>query len=220
METTRRKTRRRAEENQNADRWLLSYADLVTLLLALFIVLYAASDRERARKVAEIFDGARVFNGGNGVLPEVDSLISEREKIERVLIENPTLGKSAKVRRTSRGLVVSLTEAGFFRSGEAEINSEAGTLIDALAESLKSSDKPLRVEGHTDSTPISTARFPSNWELSSARASAVLARLIERGIAPERLSAAGFAGFQPIADNSTPEGRGQNRRVDLVIVTN
>ena len=221
MRINRRKMRRRTEENQSADRWLLSYADLVTLLLALFIVLYAASDRERAHKVAEMFDdGTKLAANGSGILPQADVLTAEQHKIELVLSRNPVLGKSAKVQRTSRGLVVSLAEAGFFEAGEAGINAEALTLIDALAGALRDSDKPLRIEGHTDSTPIATARFPSNWELSAARAAAVLARLIDRGIAPERLSAAGFAGFHPVADNSFPEGRAQNRRVDLVILTN
>src|SRR5581483_8218047 len=95
---------------------------------------------------------------------------------------------------------------------------DAHALIDTLADTLKGTQTLIRVEGHTDSVPIATARYPSNWELSSARASAVLAQLTRRGIAPARLSVAGYASEQPIADNSTPEGRALNRRVDLVIL--
>lgn len=203
------------------DRWLISYADLVTLLLALFIVLYAASDKERAKLIAQNFNqnlsGEAV--SGSGVLPGADSLISERTRIEGVLASNPFFASRAKVTQTNRGVIVSLAEAGFFASGEAEINAEAAQLVDAIAESLIDSKVNVRVEGHTDSTPISTSRYPSNWELSTARAAVVLSRLTDRGIAPERLSAAGYAGFQPIADNSTIEGRAQNRRVDIVILS-
>ncbi len=215
--------RRKSGDNQSHDRWMLSYADLVTLLLALFIVLYAAADQQRARQIANSFTSQAPQTEksafGNGVLPAQNALISENEKIEHILTDNPNFAQIAKVRQTSRGLVVSLEEAGFFQSGEADINAQAEPLIEALANALRDSDKQIRVEGHTDSTPISTARYPSNWELSTARASAVLSRLISQGIAPSRLSASGYGDVQPIADNSTPEGRAQNRRVDLVVLT-
>lgn len=211
MQQYRRKTTNESESRFN-DRWLLSYADLVTLLLALFIVLYAASDRERARSIAESF--AAQNTGGEGVLPGNDAEKTNETKI----LENPVLMQKTKMRQTSRGLVVSLSEAGFFAPGEANVNAEAEEVIKTLAETLKDSQTPIRVEGHTDSTPISNSRYPSNWELSTARASSVLARLLESGIAPERLSAAGYAGFQPAAENSTAEGRAQNRRVDVVIL--
>jgi chemotaxis protein MotB len=124
----------------------------------------------------------------------------------------------ARLHRTERGLVVSLAEAGFFAPGDARLREDALELVDALADALAAERTLLRVEGHTDSVPIATARFPSNWELSSARASMVLSRLVARGVAPSRLSVAGYAGERPIADNSTPEGRALNRRVDLVIL--
>ncbi|HRH46042.1 MAG TPA: OmpA family protein [Pyrinomonadaceae bacterium] len=203
-------------ESHLRDRWLISYADLVTLLLALFIVMYAASDHERARQIAESFSAENT--GGSGILPGSDAEKDERDKFEQKLLANPVLIQKTKTRQTKVGLVVSLSEAGFFAPGEAAINAEADAVITTLAESLQNTDALIRIEGHTDSTPIYNTRYPSNWELSTARASSVLARLIERGIAPARLSAAGYAGFQPIADNSTPEGRAQNRRVDVVIL--
>jgi chemotaxis protein MotB len=203
-------------EARHRDRWLISYADLVTLLLALFIVMYAASDKERARQIAESFNSQNT--GGRGILPGGDSDKEERAKYEQQLMGNPILSPRLKIRQGSSGLIVSLSEAGFFASGEASINPESETIISTLADSLRAGAAQIRVEGHTDSTPISTGKFPSNWELSTARASTVLARFIERGIPPERLSAAGYAGFQPIADNATPEGRAQNRRVDVVII--
>ena len=126
--------------------------------------------------------------------------------------------QKTKMRQTSRGLIISLSEAGFFAPGDAAVSKESEDVIKTIADSLRDSNMPIRVEGHTDSTPISNSRYPSNWELSTARASSILARLLENKIAPERLSAAGYAGFQPIADNETIEGRAQNRRVDVVLL--
>ncbi len=209
--------RSNGHESHFRDRWLISYADLVTLLLALFIVMYAASDKERARQIAESFSAQTA--GGSGVLPGSNSEKNDRAKFEQKLLENPILIQKTKMRQSKDGLVVSLSEAGFFAPGEAGVNPEAEVVINTLAESLQVGTGQIRIEGHTDSTPISTARYPSNWELSTARASSVLARLIDRSISPERLSAAGYGGFQPIEDNSTAEGRAQNRRVDIVILS-
>lgn len=207
----------RAGENRHSDRWMVSYADLMTLLLALFIVMYAASDHERARKIAAGFAGENT--GGNGILPGSDAPKSDdRDGFARKLTANPVLMQKTKMRQTERGLIISLSEAGFFAPGEAVVNADAESAIDALAESLTETALPVRVEGHTDSTPISNSRYPSNWELSTARAASVLLRLAERGITPERLSAAGYGGFQPVADNSTAENRAQNRRVDVVLL--
>jgi chemotaxis protein MotB len=214
--TRSRREKNSEQESRHRDRWLISYADLVTLLLALFIVMYAASDKERAQYIARSFAAQNA--GGDGILPEQNSLKNERAKFDAKFLENPVLAQKTKMRQTERGLIVSLSEAGFFAPGEAAVGAEAETVIGALAESLRDSQAQVRVEGHTDSVPISTSRYPSNWELSTARASSVLIRLTERGIAPERLSAAGYGGFQPVADNSTPEGRAQNRRVDIVIL--
>ena len=203
-------------EGRHRDRWLISYADLVTLLLALFIVMYAASDKERARIIAESF--SQEISGGNGVLPGMDSDQDRRNKVERKIVEDPILMQKTKVRQGKDGLIVSLSEAGFFAPGDAAISPDAQAVIGSLATLLQSNGAQIRIEGHTDSIPISNARFPSNWELSTARSSTVLARLVDLGISPERLSAAGYGGFRPIADNSTPEGRAQNRRVDVVVL--
>lgn len=203
-------------EDKHRDRWLISYADLVTLLLALFIVLYAASDHERARRIAEGF--STVATGGNGILPAQNAEENDRARYEEALMADPVLMERAKMRKTKDGLVISLAEAGFFAPGEAVIDAQAGAIITKLAGELANNETKIRIEGHTDSTPIANAKYPSNWELSTARASSVLARFIESGIAPERLSAAGYAGFQPVADNATPEGRAQNRRVDIVVI--
>jgi chemotaxis protein MotB len=203
-------------EDRNRDRWLISYADLVTLLLALFIVLYAASDHERARAIAASFSSQNT--GGNGILPGSPEPEDKGKETEKMLSQNSVLMQKAKIQQTSRGLIVSISEAGFFAPGEASISAEAGNVIKTIAETLKNEGAPVRIEGHTDSTPISNSRYSSNWELSTARASSVLQKMVECGFPPEKLSAAGYGGFQPVADNTTPDGRAQNRRVDIVIL--
>jgi chemotaxis protein MotB len=223
----RRRTRKNGshEASEGRDRWLISYADLVTLLFALFVVLFAAADHERARSIsssiaAEFGESSTTLNQNSGVLPGATPLAKEEAAINRAFANNQTLGSRALVTRTGRGLVISLAEAGFFAPGEAALREDALSLVDTLADALRDSDAPLRIEGHTDSTPISSSRYPSNWELSTARAASVLAHLTARNIASARLSVAGYADERPIADNSTPEGRALNRRVDIVILSN
>ncbi|MFT3743020.1 MAG: OmpA family protein [Pyrinomonadaceae bacterium] len=203
-------------DHRNRDRWLVSYADLMTLLLAFFIVMYAASDKERAKQIVEGF--SNMSSGGSGILPGNETEKTDRAKFEEALMANPVLMQKTKMRQTKDGLVISLSEAGFFAPGEAVIDTQADGVIATIAESVKAESANIRIEGHTDSTPISNAKYPSNWELSTARAASVLMRLTEKGIEPSRLSAAGYGGFQPVADNATPEGRAQNRRVDVVIL--
>lgn len=202
------------QESRHNDRWLISYADLVTLLLALFIVLYAASDHDRAVRIAQSFSSRNT--GGTGILPGNDQ--AAETDAEARITQNPVLMQKTKMRKTARGLIVSLSEAGFFAPGEATVSPEAENVIKVLAESLRDAPMPIRVEGHTDSVPISNSQYRSNWELSTARASSVLTHLIDNGIPPEKLSAAGYSGFQPVADNATAEGRAQNRRVDIVVL--
>lgn len=223
-----RGTNEETSEGGLRDRWLVSYADLVTLLFALFVVLYAAADKDRARAIANAITEQTSKSapkselpGGRGVLPGTTGVMQARAAVERVLESSAALRSRARVNVTPGGFVVSLAEAGFFAPGDTTVRKDAEVLLDALAEALREPAKHatrLRVEGHTDSTPIATARYPSNWELSSARAAAVLSRLLARGIPPARLSLAGYAGERPIADNATAEGRALNRRVDLVVL--
>lgn len=212
------------EGKEPHERWLISYADLVTLLFTLFVVLYAASDHDRASKVAEAMKeivtkspNTASLPAGNGILPGSNEVTDARQAMEQAFALNPALRARARIINTRDGFIVSLAEAGFFAPGEAAIREDANAFIESLADALQHSSARLRVEGHTDSTPISTARYPSNWELSSARASLVLSKFVGRGISPARLSLAGYGGEQPIADNATAEGRALNRRVDLVV---
>ncbi len=198
------------------DRWIVPYADLVTLLLALFIVLYAAADKQKAAQIASSFrENATASASGDGIL---DGNRAEKTKDTAAsILSDPVLIKHSKMIQANREVTVSLAEAAVFAPGESDVTADADETISALASKLKTSKGRVRIEGHTDSTPISNGRFRSNWELSTARASSVLVQLMKNGIEPARLSAAGYGGFRPVADNSTPEGRSLNRRVDVVI---
>jgi chemotaxis protein MotB len=121
------------------------------------------------------------------------------------------------MRITPDGLVISLHEAGFFASGSAEVRTASIPMLSILAKTLPTG--PLRIEGHTDNVPIHTAQFASNWELSTARSTAIARVLLEHGpINPVNLSAAGYAEFHPVASNATEDGRTQNRRVDIILL--
>lgn len=142
-----------------------------------------------------------------------------KSSIEAYLVKQGAQNK-VNLTITRRGLIVSLKEAGFFDSGQAQIKQSAYELLNTIAEVMTQYNNPLRIEGHTDNAPISTAQFPSNWELSTARATNVLKYLLKYYDAePEKISATGYGEFRPVADNSTPESRAKNRRVDMVLLS-
>ena len=235
------------------DRWLVSYADFITLLFGFFVVLYAfaRADQKKQSQVPQAIDtafhslglfpsAARIPsqppNGGPGTdQPEmpVNAVVSENvlapEKVKDDLehirreLEQTLAGQIAtqavSIQMGRNGLVVSLREAGFFSSGSATPRPEALETLRQIAASLGHTPYDLRIEGHTDNIPIHNAEFDSNWELSSARATRIARLFLDLGDIPaERLSAAGYAEFHPVADNNSPEGRGMNRRVDIVIL--
>ena len=124
-----------------------------------------------------------------------------------------------KLKTEKRGWVISLTEKTFFNSGEAEMKPDALAILDTIATTISKLPQQIRIEGHTDNTPIHTARFPSNWELSTARATFVINYLISKfNFTPTRLAAGGYGEYHPVAGNNTPEGRAANRRVDIVLL--
>ena len=217
-------------------RWLLTYADMITLLMAFFIMLYSMSrisvdkfERAAASLRAE-FAPARPGRGGPGRgLPSIFGrarsarLEKEVQSIENRLKEYVEENDLADVVRTShedQKLVISLASDDLlFARGESDLRAPALVILGRIAGLLQEIPNQIAVEGHTCDLPISTARFPSNWELSAARASAVVRYLIERkGIAATRLAATGYADSRPAAPNTTEEGRRLNRRVDLVIL--
>ena len=236
--------RKKHGEHANHERWLVSYADFITLLFAFFVVMFAASnaDHQKAGKIAKAVESAlnqlAVFESGSKTLKlnddaaPVAGVFSEGRAMEPT---NQTTLKAVKaqleqdlkeeieksvvhVEEDARGLTISLAEAGFFDSGSATVKEASLPVLLRIADKFRDIPQNLRVEGHTDNTPIHTAVFPSNWELSTARATNVLQYLINAKIPPERLSAVGYGEYHPVATNTTLAGRARNRRVDLVII--
>ncbi len=221
---------RRQQHHGNEDRWLLTYADLITLLLGLFVILYAISkvDAGKYAEIASALNG--VFGSPRGILVGNASMIeqpgsalkSERQQIVqdvRNALQLDSQNLPITVTENERGVTIHILEELLFASGSAEIKQTSLTALDTLAGVLRTLPNDLRVEGHTDNVPISTIQFPSNWHLSVARALNVAYYLIQRhGLIQERVSVVGYSEFFPIASNETPGDRSKNRRVDIVII--
>jgi chemotaxis protein MotB len=223
-------------EHVNHERWLISYADFITLLFAFFVVMFAVSqvDSKKLGRFTEAFSkavGNEVYpDRGKGILPaediidEVaktpDMLPPELEKVRAALVDLAKRSEALQglqVLRRRNELVLRLSDSIFFDVGEDRVKPPALLIIRALGPELAKRDIDIRVEGHTDDRPISTVRFRSNWELSTARATSVLMAVGLEGVPMSHLSASGYGEFRPIAPNTTEEGRKQNRRVDLVV---
>lgn len=215
--------KKKDEEHENLERWLLTYADLITLLLAFFIMLYTFSKQD-AQKYSEvtghlkaIFSGTSgIHNGGEKGKEEIKGYIEEKLKtIAR--LEN--LQNNISVFSDERGIVIRILDSAFFDEGRADLKEKARQTLDRLIPVLQSVSNHIRIEGHTDNVPIYNYEFKSNWELSVRRATEVVRYLIERGgIPPIRVSAAGYAEYRPVTTNDTPEGRALNRRIEIIVV--
>lgn len=214
-------------------RWLVTYADMVSLLLAFFVMLYSMSQislEKFSRAAASLREefGQRREEGQRSPRrspppPREQRLEEEIQSIEDEIVEyiaEAGLGDLVRAERQPRGLVISvLSDNVLFSAGEAELRAPALRILDKIAGLLTDIDHHIAVEGHTCDLPIRTARFPSNWELSAARACTVVRYLTDRWrIPPTRLAATGYADSRPVAPNTSEEGRVLNRRVDLVIV--
>lgn len=200
------------------DRWLVSYADFMTLLCAFFTTLYAASLVDAAKPPAPVAVAVTAPAPAPAVVPEVDEAAALRATVETALADELQAGYLQLI-EDPRGLVVEVPEAGSFEVGKAELSSDAERMMRRVAGVIAGLPNHVRVEGHTDDAPIRTVKFASNWDLSTARATRVVEFLIaSSGVDAARLSAAGYSQFKPRAANATPAGRNRNRRVDLVIL--
>ena len=219
---------RKHQGHDNEDRWLLTYSDLITLLLGLFVILYTISkvDAGKYAEIATALNG--VFGSPRGILTGNPVAVdqpgySEREDIARDLEQalNPDGQQMPiSVTQNERGVTVHIMEELLFASGSADIKQASLPALDTLAGVIKKLRNDLRVEGHTDNVPISTVQFPSNWHLSVARSLNVAYYLIQRhGLTQERVSVVGYSEFHPLVPNVTPASRSRNRRVDIVILT-
>lgn len=248
--------KKRAPEHENHERWLVSYADFITLLFAFFVVMFASSqtDKARAKQVSEAVEKAldhgtsisvppavaRVLGGtvddkgqGNAMMkgpggaqhavkdapPEsVIELMPSLQRLNKELADEIQEGK-LEVRMEPRGLVISLRQSAFFSSGTDALDQSNMPIIGKLADLIATLPNGIQLEGHTDSVPIHNVHFKSNWELSCARAIAVLEAFCGTyQLSRTRFSVVGRADTLPIASNETPEGRARNRRVDVVIL--
>jgi chemotaxis protein MotB len=229
------------EEHENEERWLVSYADMMTLLFCLFMVLFAISSVNTSKFEAlqkalqDAFSGA-ILSGGKAVMttgssqndtstrtqatPPLEALRAATELTTTQTSSNAqSQGADAHTRISPDGLVVELlTDKVFFDSGQATLKTPAVSLLDKVGAVIAGEHThPVLVEGYTDSQPIHTARYSSNWSLSGDRAAAVVDVLHSSGVFSRRLALKGYGAEDPVATNSTPEGRSRNRRVDIVL---
>ncbi len=228
------------EEHENHERWLVSYADFITLLFAFFVVMYSVSvvNEGRFRTVSESIKAALhpivsqpttplAFNIGEYkpalVAPRLpgtkEPVIRRLREIVKSMQPAAQFAVIHVMERSDGNIVIFIPDHVLFASGEAVVRPDALPFLRALADVLVELDRPVKVEGHTDNVPIRTAQYPSNWELSAARAVVVVRILTELyGVPPARAAAIGYADSRPIADNSTAEGRAKNRRVEIVVL--
>ena len=246
---------KKPEAHVNHERWLVSYADFITLLFAFFVVMFASSqtDKAKAQKVSESVTNALDHGGVQAIVHEVlggtvdekgsgnamlkgpggsepknvplpppppinQELLPKLKYLNEALKAEIRAGK-LEIKQEDRGLVISLQQAAFFPSGDDSIDPNTYEAIDKIATLFRDVPNPIRLEGHTDSQPIHTARFRNNWELSAARGVAMLELLNSKfGIPHDRLAVVGYADTVPKVSNDTEEGRARNRRVDIVIL--
>lgn len=227
---------------ENHERWLISYADFITLLFAFFVVMYAISIVNEG-KYAVLSEALGDAFGGRSVAPQAHTSVEpvlplshivnrkraeaarrERERME-ILAKDLTatlmpLVKSGQVRVTqnAHGIGIELNASVLFAQGEATLQQEAREVLGAVAGLLKDAPQRIEVEGHTDNLPITNERFASNWELSAVRAASVVRLFIESGVQDVRLSAIGHGATRPVAPNDTPANQARNRRVAVMIL--
>lgn len=231
--------KKKPEGHINHERWLLSYSDFMTLLMILFVVLFAISSVDQV-KFKQLSNSMKVAMGGGKTIIGNEEAVSinnnsnkmetqiksEEAKLEEVkrqvdkYLDQNGLKGSVATQIDERGLVVSLNDTMVFDTGKADIKLESQKKIIEIGKMLNQLNNYIRIEGHTDNIPIKNSQYSSNWQLSSVRAANVTEFLIDNcGIVPQRLSAVGYGEYRPVLDNSTEEGRARNRRVDIIIVS-
>lgn len=266
MRKGRRRHEEEHEEHVNHEAWVIPYADMLTLLMGLFLVLWAIGNEDLAklRQFSQSFAAevgiSSPFSGGKGLLDGEEAAavattttiaplspqqvaagqqalqrehaseqaranaseqLDRAEATIRDHAQGSGVGEAITFRREDRGLVVSIvTDDVLFAPGSAELRSDGSKALDAVAAALRALSNPIAIEGHTDDIPISTGRYPSNWELSTARAGAVLRYLVDHHqLPPGRMQSGGYAEQRPLASNETSEGRARNRRVDVAVLS-
>jgi chemotaxis protein MotB len=228
--------KKREEENENLDRWLLTYSDLITLLLAFFVMLYVFSTQDKGKYNAMTTELKAIFSGGTRYMDdgghtgtgtlESSSYRLTNEQIKKKLEEEiartgdaASIQKNISIITDERGVVIRIMDQAFYDLGSADLKATARETLDKVAPVIKPLLNDIRIEGHTDNVPISTAGYRSNWELSVRRATEVVRYLIENsGFPPQRISAAGYAEYRPLVDNDSDANRATNRRIEIIVL--
>ena len=242
-----KKKHAKPHEEENGEAWLLPYSDLMTLLLALFIALFAISqtDQKKMADLAQAFTAAFNMGGpsffdkagpnvgrraelmsdedlGNQAYFSENMQLEELQKKLEAYIEENNLEDQLSTQLAEEGLMIRIKERALFPSGSAQLVGQAQSIVPVVAGMLASLPERVVISGHTDNVPISTAQYPSNWELSASRAMNLMKAVLaaEKSLNPARFSAIGYSEYRPIADNNTDAGRQQNRRVEIFIARN
>jgi chemotaxis protein MotB len=241
MSKRRRRSLHEEHEEHIDESWLVPYADILTLLLALFIILYASSsiDKEKYQAIMETFQSE--FTGTSNpdkqeglstaplppdeqkVVPPKDEdkpdagLDELKQKLEKYINQNK-LNAVVTLSDTLRGVEVSLNDVALFDSGSAQLKADSYNTLNGIVGLVRTVPNSINIEGHTDNEPISTSTFKSNWELSAARAASVLHFFNNRNIDPKRLQFTGYGEYHPLFPNDTAEHKQANRRVTIVIL--
>lgn len=241
-------SKKKHEEHENHERWIIPYADMVTLLFAFFVVMYSISQQDLAKlknvseAVQEAFMGHR--RGGAKVKKiEMGSTASPPESSPRFVVKRSSSNSEIReelqraleadgfdfvfedklspiqVRMDSRGVIISISAGYLFEPNSTEVRPELYPVINIVADIVKRNDRLILVEGHTDDEPVVGNIFYSNWELSALRATSMVRVLVDHfGIDPHRLTASGYSQYRPIGDNKTPDGKSRNRRVEIIML--
>lgn len=242
-----RRRRHQDDEHENLERWMVSYADFVTLLFAFFVVMYAISSVNEGKykvlsnSLTNAFRNITGADGGHviiitpGTPPTLTRPVGKPDKVadvrrseERDRMKNVAkdimdvlqpLVAQGKVRllETSRGVTIEINDSVLFAPGQAKLQPASVSAMRLIGQVLAGADFPITIEGHTDNIPINTPQFPSNWELSALRATTVLRLFNEGGVGAERLTAIGYGDTRPVETNTTTDGRARNRRVSILI---
>jgi len=226
--------KRQSEEHKaNHERWLITYSDLITLLMVFFIVMYAMSSVNQKKYealAASLKAGFNTSTGSNMITDyqgqkmvttmqmQEDKQLREAENKIKEYAKKNALDKSIHLKINERGLVISVVDRVLFNSGEAQLTEQAKNVLTQIVSIIHLLPNHILVEGHTDNIPIHNGRFPSNWELSTTRATQVIAYFINNGFSPNKLSAAGYSQYRPLFANDSEQNRALNRRVDIVVL--
>ena len=232
MAKNNKRGKKEESDSGGAPRWMTTFSDLMSLLLTFFILIVSFSSIE----LIKFQKAMGSLQGALGILPQQQSVIFQKEPIIpqlaehqrrrvqkvagefRKMIKKKGLDQQVKLETTDRGVVIRINSPILFDLGKARLKPQAFPILDKIVDLTKDWPNSIQIEGHTDDLPIHTAQFPSNWDLSTARAMSVLRYFLHTGlISPQRLSAAGYGEYHPLVPNSSPANRAKNRRVEIYV---